>query len=59
MQAGWQFLFLGAGDNNVLAADEIGLDKDSVVDFVADPGGLRLAYEKISQAVLAIGYSKA
>ena len=55
MRAGWQFVFLGADQDAVLAAAQLGID-DSV-DFRNDPEGLSLAYEAITKRVLALGYT--
>lgn len=57
-RAGWHFIFLGANQNAVLSADQLGIDPEYVTEFTADPQGIELAYQRIGQAVLAIGHDK-
>ncbi len=53
-RAGWKFLFLGANQDAVLSAAQIGLGPQDAHNFSADPQGIALAYEKIQAAVLQL-----
>lgn len=45
---GWQFIFLGAG-GEMETGLELGIEKENVLDFQADPQGVKKAFQSISQ----------
>lgn len=54
---GWRFIFLGANQDAVLSAEQLGIHPDYVAEFTADPKGIEMAYRRIGQSVLAIGHT--
>lgn len=48
---GWQFIFLGANIDAVETAAKYGVDASSAVDYHADAGGMKVAYDAVSRGV--------
>ena len=48
---GWEFLFLGANIDAVLAANTIGIPKESAVEYIADSIGTEKNFEAVSEAI--------
>jgi uncharacterized protein YegL len=49
--AGWEFLFIGANQDAVLAAGEFGLDRDRALTMDHSGAGAKAAYESTSRVV--------
>lgn len=50
-KAGWEFLFLGANIDAAAAAEEIGIEKDRSIQYLADSEGTVLNYEVLTKTV--------
>lgn len=50
----WEFLFLGANIDAVETAAHFGIGADRAVTYRSDPGGTRLNYEVMSDAICAV-----
>lgn len=55
---GWKFIFLGANQNIVVAADKIGIDPTYAYEFNATGAGIAQAFKQIGHRVLQLGYSQ-
>lgn len=51
---GWEFLFIGANIDAVETADEIGIQSDRAVDYIADSKGTGTVYSAVNKAVCAV-----
>ena len=51
---GWEFLFLGANNDAVETAGNLGIAPDRAVNYHCDSEGTRLNYQVLSQAVSAV-----
>lgn len=47
----WEFLFLGANIDAVITAEEIGIHKDSAVEYIADSIGTEKNFMVVSEAI--------
>ncbi len=57
MDAGWEFLFLGAGPDALRMAKRLKFDPDSVHDVKHSKEGIEMAFKRIAGRVLQLGYS--
>jgi hypothetical protein len=48
---GWQFTFLGANHNAFVAAEQLGIDTDSTLTYLATPGGTEAVANILGRAV--------
>lgn len=48
---GWEFLFLGANIDAILAAGSIGIPKESAVEYIADSVGTEKNFEVVCEAI--------
>lgn len=53
-QYGWEFIFLGANIDSVMAAGGIGIDASRTADYRADGEGTRRSYNSVSRAVRSV-----
>ena len=51
---GWEFLFLGANMDAVVAASRFGIDADRAVRYHCDSAGIALNYEAVGEAILTL-----
>lgn len=50
-EEGWEFIFLGANIDAAQAACDIGIEKESAVDYVADSFGTHTLFSAVSNAI--------
>lgn len=51
---GWEFIFLGANIDAFSAAERIGIGRDRVANYRQDPVGVRVTYEAMGEAIMAV-----
>lgn len=50
---GWEFVFLGANIDAAAEADQLGIGRDHVAQYVSDSDGMALAYDAVAEATCA------